>query len=161
MTSALEGGRESPKSRQMEPHQLILVSDNGGKGAQTSRKLLRTSYMETPYPKCRFAHPFRNNASQLALVLPRRSEHERAQSVAHAVVLESRSGKECCMRKTRDGRMVKRNRPKRDIHIHVATYSVRSEYVRALSILLQSLLGTVTVLGNQTSVTVSDRHSVR
>ena len=95
----------------------------GGKGAKTIQKSLRTSYMEAPYPKCRFAHPFRNNASQLALVLPRRSEHERAQSVAHAVVLESRSGKECCMRKTRDGRMVKRNRPKRDIH--VATYSVR------------------------------------
>ena len=47
MTSAVGGGRVSPKSRGKKQNQLICDSDKGGRGSK-SQKILRTSYMEAP-----------------------------------------------------------------------------------------------------------------
>ena len=49
MTSAVSGGRGSPKSRQKKHNQLICDSDKGD-GVKKNPKILRTSYMEAPYP---------------------------------------------------------------------------------------------------------------
>ena len=45
MTSAVGGGRGSPKSRRKEQNQLICDSDKGGEGPKNP-KILRTLYME-------------------------------------------------------------------------------------------------------------------
>ena len=47
MTSAVGGGRGSPRSRQKEQNQLIHDSDRG-EGSK-NQKMLRTSYMEAPF----------------------------------------------------------------------------------------------------------------
>ena len=51
MTSALEGGGGSPKSRQKEQNQLISVCVKGG---GENPKFLRASYMEAPFSGPRF-----------------------------------------------------------------------------------------------------------
>ena len=48
MTSAVDGGRGSPRSRQKEQKQLICDSDKGG-GSKKDPKMLLTSYMEASY----------------------------------------------------------------------------------------------------------------
>ena len=50
MTSVLEGGRGSPKSRGKEQNQLISVNDKGERGSKKPKNL-RTSYMEAPFCK--------------------------------------------------------------------------------------------------------------